>query len=56
MALGVGVLVVGAAMAACGDNSPSMLDQAGPEARHVAGVWWLMFGLAAAVYVIVAAW
>jgi cytochrome c oxidase subunit 2 len=31
-----------------------MLDPQGPEARKVAGAWWLMFGLAAGVYVVVA--
>jgi cytochrome c oxidase subunit 2 len=34
--------------------TPSMLDPKGTEARHVAGVWWLMFGIAAVVYLIVA--
>jgi cytochrome c oxidase subunit 2 len=32
----------------------SILDAKGSEAQRIAGVWWLMFGLAAAVYVIVA--
>ncbi len=31
-----------------------MLNTHGPEARTVSGVWWLMFALAAAVYVVVA--
>jgi len=35
-------------------GSPSMLDPHGPEAHRLAGVWWLMFGIAVAVYVIVA--
>jgi cytochrome c oxidase subunit 2 len=34
--------------------APSMLDPNGPEARHLAGVWWLMFALSSAVYAIVA--
>ena len=42
-------------LAACGGHSPSMLDTHGTESRRVAGVWWLMFSLASAVYVIVAA-
>jgi cytochrome c oxidase subunit 2 len=33
---------------------PSPLHPASPEARTIANVWWLMFGLAAAVYAIVA--
>jgi cytochrome c oxidase subunit 2 len=45
------VLLVGAG---CGGHSPSMLDPHGSEARSIAGVWWLMFAIAAAVYVIVA--
>jgi cytochrome c oxidase subunit 2 len=54
-AVAVGAVAVAAlALAACSDDSPSILDHHGPEARHVAGVWWLMFGLATAVYVIVA--
>jgi cytochrome c oxidase subunit 2 len=49
-------LVGGAVLlGACGsEGSPSMLDARGQEARHLADVWWLMFGLAAAVYVVVA--
>jgi cytochrome c oxidase subunit II len=31
-----------------------MLDPKGPEARNVADIWWLMFALAALVYVVVA--
>jgi cytochrome c oxidase subunit 2 len=31
-----------------------MLDPKGTEARHIAGVWWLMFGIASGVYLIVA--
>ena len=41
-------------LGACGGHSPSMLRAHGTESRRVAGVWWLMFGLAAGVYVIVA--
>jgi cytochrome c oxidase subunit 2 len=51
------IALVGGAvlLGACGSsNSPSMLDTKGQEARHLAGVWWLMFGLAAAVYLVVA--
>jgi len=33
---------------------PSPLHPGSPEARTIANVWWLMFGLAAAVYAIVA--
>ncbi|MEA2933001.1 MAG: cytochrome c oxidase subunit [Actinomycetota bacterium] len=53
LVLGATVVVV-VVLPACGRGSPSILDHHGPEARHVAGVWWLMFGLAAVVYVVVA--
>ena len=42
------------AMTACSKHAPSALRPAGSEARRLAGIWWLMFGMAAAVYVIVA--
>jgi cytochrome c oxidase subunit 2 len=45
--------VVGALAAGCGGGR-SLLDAKGSEADRVASVWWLMFGLAAAVYVVVA--
>jgi cytochrome c oxidase subunit 2 len=46
---------IGLCLAACGnDKSPSALDAHGDEAKRIAGVWWLMFGLAAVVYVVVA--
>ena len=43
-----------AVLAACSDDAPSALDPKGPGAERIAGVWWLMFGLATAVYVVVA--
>ncbi len=39
--------------AACG-GATSIVDPKGSEASRIAGVWWLMFGLAAGVYVVVA--
>jgi cytochrome c oxidase subunit 2 len=48
--------IVGAGMmllAGCG-SSPSSLDRAGSESDRVATVWWLAFGVASAVYLIVA--
>jgi cytochrome c oxidase subunit 2 len=41
-------------LVACGGGSPSMLKGRGTESHRVAGIWWLMFTLATAVYVIVA--
>jgi cytochrome c oxidase subunit 2 len=40
-------------VAGCSSNAPSVLRTRGTEAHRVASLWWLMFGLAAAVYVIV---
>jgi cytochrome c oxidase subunit 2 len=49
------VAILTVVLTTCGnDRSPSMLDPQGSEARHLEGVWWLMFGLAAAVYAVVA--
>ncbi len=45
--------LVAVATAACG-GAGSIVDPKGSEASRVAGVWWLMFGLAAGVYVVVA--
>lgn len=49
------------ALASCGDGSPSTLEPEGPGARHIADLWWLLFGLGLAVFltvtaVIVASW
>jgi cytochrome c oxidase subunit 2 len=46
-------VAVGVVAAGCG-GAHSIVDPKGSEADRVAGVWWLMFGLAAAVYVVVA--
>jgi cytochrome c oxidase subunit II len=53
----VAVLGVGAAgllAAGCGGHAPSMLHPRGSESKAIAGVWWLMFGLGAVVYAVVA--
>jgi cytochrome c oxidase subunit 2 len=49
------VVLVGLALGACSGNSPSILGGKGSESRSIANVWWIMFSLAAAVYVVVAA-
>jgi cytochrome c oxidase subunit II len=41
-------------LAACSSQSPNALDPKGPDAQSIASVAWLMFGMAAAVYVVVA--
>jgi cytochrome c oxidase subunit 2 len=48
------VLVVALAGCATSKNTPSTLDRAGSESSRVAGLWWLAFGVGAAVYLIVA--
>jgi cytochrome c oxidase subunit 2 len=53
LALAAGPLLL--VVTSCSGHSPSMLDTHGTEARRVSGVWWLMFTLAALVYVVVAA-
>src|SRR5262249_41167058 len=47
-------VVLGAVLGGCGSAHQSIVNAKGSEAQRIAGVWWLMFGLAAAVYVIVA--
>jgi len=55
VAVPVGVALAAVLLSACGSSgSPSMLDPKGSEASHIAGLWWLMFGIACGVYVIVA--
>jgi cytochrome c oxidase subunit 2 len=49
-----GVALATVALGGCGDSHSSMLDAHGSEAERIAGVWWLMFGLGAAVYAVVA--
>jgi cytochrome c oxidase subunit 2 len=46
-------LAVGVGVAGCG-SAGSIVSPKGSEADRIAGAWWLMFGLACAVYVIVA--
>jgi cytochrome c oxidase subunit II len=39
---------------ACSSESPSTLEPAGPGARRIEGIWWVLFWIATAVVVIVA--
>ena len=48
--IGAAVIVRAGGLLAAG---PSLLDPHGPEARRIAGIWWLMFGIAAGVYLVV---
>ena len=41
-------------LTACGEGSHTITSPHGSEARRIAGLWWLMFSMAAGVYVIVA--
>ena len=42
-----------ATLAACGTSSPSTLNAKGPGAHTIAGLWWFMFGVSAAVVVFI---
>src|SRR4051794_20899329 len=56
----IGVVLAGCSGASGGGSTSgssgrsSILDAQGSEARHIAGAWWVMFGLATTVYVLVA--
>ena len=54
--LGIALAVVlSLGLTACANHSNhSIVNAHGDEARRIAGIWWLMFSLAAGVYVIVA--
>jgi cytochrome c oxidase subunit 2 len=49
------VTVAALVLSACSSDSPSTLTPAGPSAARVAGLWWLMFGISAAVVIFVSA-
>ena len=53
-ALVAGAPVAGWLLAGCNSRSPNMLHTAGSESKSLAGLWWLMFAMGAAVYAIVA--
>ena len=40
-------------LASCSEDSPSTLDPAGPGARKIEGIWWVLFWIATAVVIIV---
>jgi cytochrome c oxidase subunit 2 len=50
----LGVPAAGLLVAGCSGHAPSILHTEGSESKAIAGVWWLMFALGAAVYAIVA--
>jgi len=49
-----GAVLAATVLVSCSRHSPSIVDPKGTEAHKIAGVWWLMCGLAAGVYVVVA--
>ncbi len=49
------VAAAAALLAGCGGSSPSATDPHSPEARHIAGLFWLMVWISAAIYVLVLA-
>ena len=46
-------LICASALSSCGSGSPSVLDPHSPEARRIAGLFWLMLALATVVYFVV---
>ena len=52
---GIGVLVVVGLFPACGGDTPSTLGARGPGASRIEGLWWLMFWISTAVFVVVVA-
>ena len=48
------VVALGLVASACSSKAPSALEPQGPAAKQIADIWWLMFGLATVVYVVVA--
>ena len=45
-------MLIGAVLlGGCSSSSPSMLDGQSPQARHISGLWWLMFAMAVLVYI-----
>lgn len=50
----LGLPLSGLLLASCNSHSPNMLHTAGSESKSIAGLWWLMFAMGAAVYAIVA--
>ncbi len=46
-------LIVGVVLAGCSDDAPSVLDPAGPGARHAARLWWPMLWISVAVFFVV---
>lgn len=52
LASAVLALLTVAGLAGCGD-APAIFDAAGPAARAINRLWWLLFGLGSAVYIVV---
>ena len=46
--------VAAALLAACSPGAPSITNPAGPAARTINTLWWVMFGVAAFVCVLIA--
>ena len=53
LALPTALVAVSLLAVSCGGGSPSSLDPQGPVADRIAVAWWIMFGFATAVYVVV---
>jgi cytochrome c oxidase subunit 2 len=56
MLLVVGALLSSILLAACGENSPSILSPAGPVARDESSVFYVILVIATIIFVVVEAW
>ncbi len=48
-------LTAGLLLGACGQEGPSILDPQGPRSERIADLWWVLFALGTAVFVVVIA-
>ncbi|MBX6356786.1 MAG: cytochrome c oxidase subunit II [Micromonosporaceae bacterium] len=46
-------VIAATVLSGCGGGSPSALDPAGPGARRVEGLWWLLFWISVGVFAVV---
>lgn len=52
--IGIGAILL-LLISSCTENTPSTFHPQGPAAAHISGLWWVLFGVAAVVYVAVMA-
>jgi cytochrome c oxidase subunit 2 len=54
VALSTAIVLAGTVLVSCSKHAPSIVDPKGTEAHKISGIWWLMCGMASAVYIVVA--